>query len=222
MRAVAYPSHMQLVLPDRETPETFVLTSESLRNDDEFFAFCAANPDLRLERNKYGEVVIMAPSGSESSFQNLDCAVQLGNWAKANKQGVVFDSNGGFRLPSGAVLAADAAWVRKDALAAIPKEEKRKFAPVCPNFVIEILSPIDSRREARHKMKDWILEGVELAWLIDPDERLVEIYRPNQQAQQIFDATEVRGEGPVDGLSSARSGKESRPSTQSPRRAYPR
>lgn len=191
---------MRLRIPEAIAPETLVLAARSFSDDDEFLALCAANPDLRLERTGKGDILIMAPCGGESSFQNLDVSRQLGNWSLHNKQGVALDSSGGFRLPNGAIRAADAAWVRKDRLATLSKQAKRKFIPLSPDFVIEILSPSDDLSETRAKMQEWIEQGVALAWLIMPDDHLVEIYRPGQTAEILRDAHEVHGEGALDGF----------------------
>jgi Uma2 family endonuclease len=191
---------MHLTIPEDIAPETLVLAADSFPDDDEFLALCAANPDLRMERTSDGEVLIMAPCGGESSSQNLDVSRQLGNWALQDKCGGAFDSSGGFRLPNSAIRSADAAWVRKDRLAKLSKQVKRKFIPLSPDFVIEVASPSDKLSEARAKMREWIEQGVLLAWLIIPDDRLVEIYRPDQPVETLRDAHEVRGEGLLDGF----------------------
>ncbi|HWF46356.1 MAG TPA: Uma2 family endonuclease [Bryobacteraceae bacterium] len=186
---------MHLTIPEDIEPETLVLAADSFSDDDEFLALCAANPDLRMERTSDGEVLVMAPCGGESSFQNSNALLQLGIWALQDERGEVFDSSGGFHLPSSAIRAADAAWVLKERLAKLSKRTKRKFLPLSPDFVIEVLSPTDKLPRTRAKMREWVEQGVPLAWLIIPDDRLVEIYRPGQSVETLRDAHEVRGEG---------------------------
>ncbi|HWF46357.1 MAG TPA: Uma2 family endonuclease [Bryobacteraceae bacterium] len=186
---------MHLTIPEAIEPETLVLAANSFSDDDEFLALCAANPDLRMERTSEGEVLVMAPCGFDSGFQSGEVFGQLREWALADKRGVVVDSSGGFRLPNGAIRSADAAWVRKERLATLSKQAKRKFAPLSPDFVIEVLSPSDKLSQARAKMSEWVEQGVPLAWLIIPDDRLVEIYRLDQPVETLRDTHEVRGEG---------------------------
>ncbi|HEX4808522.1 MAG TPA: Uma2 family endonuclease [Bryobacteraceae bacterium] len=189
-----------MTIPESGTPETLVLAAKSFSDDDEFLALCAANPDVRMERTSEGEVLVMAPCGGESSFQSGEVFGQLRDWARAEGRGVVLDSSGGFRLPNSAIRAADAAWVRQTRLAALSKQVKRKFLPLSPDFVIEVLSPSDDLAEARAKMREWIEQGVALAWLIIPDDRLVEIYRAGQAVQTLSNVHEVRGEGDLEGF----------------------
>ncbi|HWF46358.1 MAG TPA: Uma2 family endonuclease [Bryobacteraceae bacterium] len=189
---------MRLTIPENIEPETLVLAADSFSDDDEFLALCAANPDLRMERTSEGEVLVMAPCGLESGFQNNEVSGQLRAWALADKRGVAVDSSAGFRLPNGAIRAADAAWVSKDRVATLSKRAKRKFAPLSPDFVIEVVSPSDKLSQARAKMREWVEQGVPLAWLIIPDDRLVEIYRPGQPVETLRDTHEVRGEGLLD------------------------
>ena len=191
---------MHLTIPETNVPETLVLAARSFSDDDEFMALCAANPDLRMERTSTGEVVVMAPSGGESSFQSGQVFAQLNSWACVEKKGLAFDSNGGFRLPSGAIRAADAAWVLKDRLATLSKQAKRKFIPLSPDFVIEVLSPSDTLSVARAKMHEWIEQGVSLAWLIIPDDRVVEDYRPGKAVESLREAQEVHSDGVVEGF----------------------
>ena len=195
-----YPKIMRLTIPEDIAPEILVLAPDSFSDDDEFLALCAANPDLRMERTSEGEVLVMAACGFEGGFQSNEVSGQLREWALADRRGVAVDSSGGFRLPNGAIRAADAAWVRKDRIATLSRQAKRKFAPLSPDFVIEVLSPSDKLSETRVKMREWIDQGVPLAWLIIPDERLVEIYRAGQSVETLSDAHEVRGEGLLDGF----------------------
>ena len=147
-------------------------------SDDEFFEFCQINRDLRIERNAHGEFIVMPPTGGQTSEQNAEIAMQLRAWAKRNGTGTTFDSSGGFLLPNGAVRSPDAAWVKTSSLAVLSAEQRRKFLPLCPEFVIELRSPADSLRTLQEKMQEYLDNGAQLGWLIDPEEERVYVYRP--------------------------------------------
>ncbi|MEH2305197.1 Uma2 family endonuclease [Nostoc sp.] len=147
--------------------------------DDQFYEFCQLNHDFRIERNAAGELVIMPPTGSETDQHNFDIIVQLGIWTKQDVTGVGFGSSGGFTLPNGAVRSPDAAWIKRDRWEAIPLELRKKFAPICPEFVIELRSESDNLRILQDKMQEYIDNGTQLGWLIDRKQRRVFIYRPN-------------------------------------------
>ena len=154
--------------------------------DDQFFEFCVLNRELlRIERSAEGEILIMSPTGARGSHQNLELSGQLYNWAKSDGSGVAFDSNGGFTLPNNAMRSPDAAWVDRDRLAMFTEEEKEKFLPLCPDFVIELRSRSDRLADQKRKMEEYISNGALLGWLIEPQERKVFIYRPNQVIQQL-------------------------------------
>ncbi|MEO7650080.1 MAG: Uma2 family endonuclease [Bryobacteraceae bacterium] len=168
--------------------------------EDEFFDFCASNPGLRIERTARGEIIIMPPAGFETGFRNNDLCRQLGNWAKADGRGVALDSNTEYVLPNGAALSPDASWVSKSRLEQFTKEQKRRFLPLCPDFVIELLSPSDRLKTVKAKMEEWIDNGVDLGWLIDADSKTVYIYRPGQPPTELAGAGEIVDEGPVAGF----------------------
>lgn len=168
--------------------------------DEEFFLFCQANRDLRIERTASGEIIIMAPVGGETGGRNADLTTDLNNWARINKQGKVFDSSTGFNLPSGATRSPDAAWVRGEQLTPLTAEQKLKFLPLCPVFVIELRSATDSLRATQDKMVEWIANGVALGWLIDPTERNVYVYRPGRPVEQLQNPTQISGEPVLPGF----------------------
>ncbi|MFN8489092.1 MAG: Uma2 family endonuclease [Caldilineaceae bacterium] len=168
--------------------------------DEEFFLFCQANRNLRIERTASGEIIIMAPAGGETGGRNADLTTYLNIWAWTNNQGKVFDSSTGFNLPNGATRSPDAAWVRRAQLTQLTAEQKRKFLPLCPVFVIELRSATDSLRVAQDKMVEWIANGVELGWLIDPTERNVYVYRPGRPVEQLQNPTQVSGEPVLPGF----------------------
>src|SRR5437763_3930616 len=192
---------MQVVLPDVPTRATFEVEGERPMDDDEFFEFCASNPDLRIERNSNGEIIIMPPAGAETGYRNSDLTAQLATWAKRDGRGRAFDSNTEFVLPSGAALSPDASWVRNTRLDRFTKEQKKRFLPLCPDFVVELTSPTDRLNQVKKKMRAWMENGAALGWLIDADRRAVYIYRTaTDNPEELVDIDHIKGEGPVDGF----------------------
>ena len=192
---------MHVVLPDLDEPTLLILGGERPLGDDEFFEFCMANRDLRIERNAQGEIVIVPPAGGESDYRNVDLIAQLVNWTKRDGRGKAFGASACFLLPDGSALSPDSAWVDSRKLAALDKGTRKKFLPVVPDFVIEVMSPSDRISSARAKMEQWIANGVSLAWLIDGDHRTVYVYRPGQPcATQAGIERLEAGEGPVQGF----------------------
>ena len=153
--------------------------------DEQFYAFCRLNRELRIERTAQGELWIMAPAGWDSSRKNAEITVQLGLWAKRDGTGVAVDSSAGYLLPNGAGRAPDASWVRNDRLAALTAEERAKFLPLCPDFVIELRSPTDSLSALRDKMREYMENGARLGWLIDPLGGQVFAYRPGVPVERL-------------------------------------
>ena len=143
---------------------------------EQFFQFCQLNPEVRIERLAEGDVAIMPPAGGETSARNLRLGAQVAEWADADGSGVAFDSSAGFELPDGSVRSPDAAWVRRDRLARLTAGQKRRFLPLCPDFVIELCSPSDPVAAVQRKMEAYRANGVRLGWLIDPDRRRVAVY----------------------------------------------
>ena len=170
-------------LPDSPVSPEGAVLSLKLRpvvrlSDDQFYEFCQLNRDLRIERTAGGGITIMPPTGGETSDRNAEITMQLRLWAKQDGTGVTFDSSGGFVLPNGAILSPDASWVSGDRFAALNAEQRTKFPPLCPEFVIELRSPTDSMPVLRNKMQEYVANGARLGWLIDPRERQVLVYRP--------------------------------------------
>jgi Uma2 family endonuclease len=190
-----------MVIPEQVLSAKLTFDPESRMSDDEYFDFCMANPDLRIERTAQGEILIVPPAGGESSYRSGDAFRRLGNWAERHGRGRAFDSSAEFILPTGAALSPDAAWVSDRRLSGLSKAQRRKFLPVCPEFVIEVMSPSDRLKAAKEKMRDWIRAGVELGWLIDGDERTVYIYRASEGDAEIRTGIlKLAGEGPVAGF----------------------
>ncbi len=190
----------QIVLNNPETQVPVWLRPDREMTDDEYFDFCGANPELRIERTACGEILIMAPAGGETGHRNMELSMQLGGWAKADGRGKAFDSNTGFVLPDRSVLSPDASWVENSRLQALTREQKRKFMPLCPDFVVELTSPTDRLPQVREKMKQWIDNGAQLGWLIDADNKTVYVYRPDRDSEQLSDIEILHGEGPVAGF----------------------
>lgn len=176
------------------------LRFERSMTDEELMRFCAANEVLRVEREPNGEILVMTPAGSRTSKMNLRIGRFLDEWAETDGRGVAFDSNGGFTLPDGSMRAPDGAWVELRRWQALSAEQQTGYAPVCPDFVIELRSPSDRLRDVETKMEQWIANGAKVGWLIDPERKVVAIYRAGQAAEVLKDPSSVQGDGPVAGF----------------------
>ena len=168
--------------------------------DDQFFEFCQLNRDLRIERTAEGDIVIMSPTGGTTSAANADLTQQVVTWARRDGSGVAFDSSGGFCLPNGAMRAPDVAWVERARLVAIPAERKNKFLPLCPDFVIELLSPSENLGDAKAKMAEYLANGARLGWLIDPSDPSVYVYRPERPVERVQAPATLSGESVLPGF----------------------
>lgn len=168
--------------------------------DEQFFQLCQNNGDLRFERTASGELIIMPPTGGETGNRNFEITVQLGIWNKQYNLGKGFDSSSGFKLPNGANRSPDASWVQQERWEALSQQQKRKFIPLCPDFVVELLSPTDSLKQVQLKMQEYIDNGVRLGWLIDAEARRVEIYRPNRDVEVLENPLALSGEDVLPGF----------------------
>jgi Uma2 family endonuclease len=148
--------------------------------NEQFFDFCQANKELRIERTAQGDCEIMAPTGGETSWRNSRLTTLLSIWAEQDGSGVVFDSMAGFILPNGAIRSPDVSWVKRTRLAALTPEQKQRFLPLCPDFVIELRSPSDSIKTLQDKMQEYIENGASLGWLIDSEAQRVLVFQPNK------------------------------------------
>ena len=155
-----------------------------------FTAFCAQNRDMRIELTAEGVLEIMPPTFSITGSQNADITVELGIWARRDGTGVFFDSSAGFRLPNRAIRAPDASWVLRSRLAALTAEDKNRFIPLCPDFVVELRSTTDRLSVVQAKMAEYIANGARLGWLIDPIARRVYVYRPDAPVE-VLDAPDT-------------------------------
>lgn len=163
-------------------------------NDDEFFEFCQRHKDLRIEMEKDGEIIIMPPTGSETGIKNFKLTTKFGVWVEKDGSGEGFDSSTGFVLPNGAKRSPDLSWIKSEKWNAISKTKRRKFAPVCPDFVVELRSETDSLEKLQAKMKEYIENGASLGWLIDAGKRKVYVYCPNEKVEILENPTEISGE----------------------------
>jgi Uma2 family endonuclease len=168
--------------------------------DDEFFALCQLNRDLRFERTSQGDIIIMPPTGTATGSRNAEITAQLRNWAKQDGTGAAFDSSTGFKLPNGADRSPDAAWIPRSRLATLTAEQKQKFAPLCPDFLIELSSPTDTLTTTQAKMTEYIENGSLLGWLIDPEARQVHVYRPRQAVVIMSEIAEIAADPELPGF----------------------
>ncbi len=168
--------------------------------DEQFFELCQNNRDYRFERNTNGELLIMPPTGGETSNCNARLTQRLMNWADTNELGIAFDSNGGFILPNGANRSPDASWVKIERWEALTPEQRQKFIPLCPDFVVELLSASDSLPTTQKKMQEYIDNGAKLGWLLNRKNQQVEIYRPGQPVEILQSPTSLSGEDLLPGF----------------------
>ncbi len=158
-----------------DTPVTFIVGD--IMSEDEFFRFCQMNDTLSFERDSEGNIILMSPAGSFSDSFNFEISLVLGSWLRDNKiPGKAFGPSAGFTLPNGAVRSPDVAWVNRQKWDALSREEKERFAPVCPDFVIEVRSKTDSLIYLQNKMQEYLANGCRLAWLIDRISEKVFVY----------------------------------------------
>ena len=154
-------------------------------SDREYWDLCRQNSFLHFERNATGELIVMSPTGGETSRRNLRIATQLSVWSDSTDLGVAFDSNGGFKLPNGADRAPDASWVARDRWNALTQEQREGFVPLCPDFVIELRSRTDTVARLQVKMQEYLNNGTQLGWFIDPKRQVVEIYERDRPMQTL-------------------------------------
>lgn len=169
------------------TAFTIDLRPIAILTDDRFEQLCAANPEIKFERTAAGELVIMSPTGGETGKINAKLISRFVVWNERTNSGEVFDSSTCFKLPNGGDRSPDVAWVSQSRWDALTPEQKRKFPPLCPDFVLELLSPSDDLRLTQAKMREYLDSGARLGWLINPEDKKVEIYRSGQ-AVEVLDA----------------------------------
>ncbi len=161
--------------------------------DDQFLELAGINRDLRMELTAERELIVMPPAGTETGDRNAEITMQLRLWAKRDGTGTAFDSSAGFTLPNGAVRSPDASWTVRSRLEALTDEQRRAFAPLCPDFVIELRSPTDRLHVVQDKMQEYLDNGAKLGWLIDPERKRVYVYRPQAPLQELENPVTISG-----------------------------
>jgi len=170
-------------------------------SDEEFFYFCQENPETKFERDAQGNIKFMAQTGGQSGIRNSELTTDLTIWNRQAKLGYVFDSLTGFRLPNGATRGPDAAWVATDRWNALTPKERKQFPPLCPDFVVELLSESDTLKDTGEKMREYLDNGCRLGWMIDPRTEEVRIFRADGSISVLhgFDQT-LNGEDVLPGF----------------------
>lgn len=182
------------------TAITLNLNSIIKLTSEQFYQLCEENPELKLERNANGELIVMPPTGGETGKRNVKLTTQLDVWNEQTELGEVFDSSTGFTLPNKADRSPDASWVEKSRWSALTPEQREKFIPLCPDFVIELVSPSDSLKKTQEKMQEYMENGCRLGWLINRKKREVEIYRPGQDVEVLQSPLTLSGENVLPGF----------------------
>jgi Uma2 family endonuclease len=188
---------MPFVINDANLPAT--LTAQPM-TDEEFTTLCAEHPDLNFEMTAEGELIVMAPTHSDTGARNSDIGAQLFYWARNDRRGFVCDSSTGFVLPNGARRSPDASWTLKSRVRNSDAPTRKAFWHLCPDFVIEVRSDSDRLITVQKKMLEYLEQGAQLGWLIDPESRTVEIYRPGRDVEKRAGLDKVQGEGPMAGF----------------------
>jgi Uma2 family endonuclease len=176
------------------TAFTIDLSSIASLTDEQFDRLCTANPELKFERTPTGELVIISPTGGETGKRNAELIADFVVWNRKSMLGVVFDSSTCFRLTKGGDRSPDVSWVERSRWDVLAPEQQRKFPPICPDFVLELLSPTDNLKTTQAKMQEYLSNGILLGWLINPQDRQVEIYRPGQSVEVLQAPTVLSGE----------------------------
>lgn len=168
--------------------------------DQQFYHLCQINPELQIERTGKGELIIMPPVGGISGNQEADLITELTIWNRQTRLGKVFSSSTMFKLPNGGDRSPDAAWVKLDRWQALTPEQQQKFPPICPDFVIELRSRTDALKPLQDKMQEYLNSGLQLGWLINPQNQQIEIYRPNQPVEIVQFPVSLSGEDILPGF----------------------
>lgn len=182
---------------------TQILNLSSLKaqiSDRDLELLCRDNPDARLEIDSTGQLIAMSPTGGETGKRNSDLLIQVGIWNRQSKLGKVFDSSTGFKLSNGAVRSPDVSWVKLEKWNSLTKQQQRKFLPLDPDFVIELMSPTDELKQVQKKMEEYMSCGVRLGWLVNPDDRKVEIYRQERDREILNSPSTLNGDDILPGL----------------------
>lgn len=193
---ILLPENTESVVLPEDTEAVILRPAPPRRrfSDEEFAAFCAENRDLRVEMNSEGEMIIMLPVVSRGGKRNFYLTGRFAAWAETDGTGVGFDSSTGFTLPNGAKRSPDVSWVRRERWDALTAEQQDEFAPLCPDFAVELRSKFDRLKTLQKKMAEYIACGAQLGWLIDPLEQKVHVYRPDAPVEVLDRPAEISGE----------------------------
>ena len=183
-----------LSFTDNHIPPPFIVNVEGVISGEQFEELCRVNRDLRMELTSTGELILMSPTGSKMGIHNAQLTHQLTSWANSNQTGFSFDSSSMFTLPNGARYSPDAAWINRERWERLTDDQQEGFAPICPDFVVEIRSRSDNLPPLESKMNEYIANGASLAWLIDPRRRLVYVYSKDKDVEIFDDPESVSGE----------------------------
>jgi Uma2 family endonuclease len=182
------------------TAVTVNLNSIIKLTDDQFYQLCRDNPDVKFERNANGEIIIMPPTGGETGNRNFELSADFAIWNRQYRLGVCFDSSTCFKLPNGADRSPNVSWIKQERWDTLSSEQKEKFPPIAPDFVLELISPTDSLKKTQEKMQEYMENEVRLGWLIDRKTRRVEIHRLGQAVEVLESPTELSGEDVLPGF----------------------
>ena len=182
-----------------QQPDEYILPEELLGlrqpiTPEQFEELCSEYRDLRLELTSTGELIVMPPTGALTGKRNFDLIYQLAAWCRAHGYGVCFGTDTGFTLPNGAIRGPDASWVTREKWNSLSDQQKDSFAPICPDFVVELRSKTDRLTVLFNKMTEYIINGASLGWLIDPYKRRVYVYRPDEEVVVLDNPETVSGE----------------------------
>ncbi len=169
-------------------------------SDEQLLELCRRNRELRIERTAEGDLVIMTPTGFGAEMRVTEILFQLKRWAREDGSGVAFGSAAGFILPNGAMRSPDAGWVRRSRLAGLSREQKEKFLPLCPDFVVELRSPTDRLADQQRKLEEYVDNGAALGLLVDPIEKTVYVYRPGSAPEALLEPQTVAGDPELPGF----------------------
>jgi Uma2 family endonuclease len=169
-------------------------------DDQQFAALVRQNPDLRFERTAEGDVLVMPPTGGVTGNRNAGITAQLWDWATRDGTGASCDSSTGFTLPNGAIRSPEAAWVSNERLRALTPEQKERFLPLCPDFVIELRSPSDSLAATQAKLEEYLANGARLGWLLDIPNRQAYVYRPGASVERLDEPDALSAEPELPGF----------------------
>jgi Uma2 family endonuclease len=172
----------------------------SMTTAQDFGELCRLHPELRIELTSQGKLLVLSPEGGEAGARNFCLAGSFGSWTRADGTGIGFDSSTCFTLPNGARRSPDLSWIRRERWEALPAEDRRGFAHICPDFVVELRSPSDTLPYLQEKLQEFVDQGAQLGWLIDPEAKKVWVYRPHGEIHCLENPERLSGEPVLPGF----------------------